>query len=306
MMHFLLRRACWMLVTLWLVATFTFVLTFALPRDAARTIVGDKGTEQDVALVRRQLGLNDPLALQYGRYLGHLAQGNLGYSYVNREQVASIIARRLPATVKLAGAAILFQLVFGILIGLATAVRGGGLSDRIAVVWAALTISLPPFWVGLILLYLFAFRWRIFPLGGDASASAIVLPALTLGLAGAAWYSRIVRGAAVETMRSEFVQELRAKGLPARTILFKHVLRTSMSPVLTMMAIDFGFFLGGAVLIESVFAWPGLGLASYQAMQTGDTALLMGCVLVGSAFVLILNLLADLARVAIDPRVRLD
>ena len=200
----------------------------------------------------------------------------------------------------------MFQSHSTTVLGLATASRAGGVLDRTTLGWAVLTISLPTFWLGLILLYVFAFQLALLPLGGADSISSIVLPSITLGIAGAAWYSRVVRQAASEALGSEFVHQLRAKGLPRRTILYKHVLRTSLSPVLTMMAIDFGFFLGGAVLVESVYSWPGLGLASYQAMQTGDTPLLMGCVLVGSAFVLVLNLAADLARTMIDPRVRLD
>jgi peptide/nickel transport system permease protein len=133
-----------------------------------------------------------------------------------------------------------------------------------------------------------------------------VLPALALGLPGAAWYSRLIRDTALQTLHSEFVQALRSRGIPARAILGKHVLRVTISPVLTMMAIDFGVFLGGAVLVESVFAWPGLGLTAYEAMQRADVSLLMATVLLGSLFVLVLNLLADLARVWIDPRVQLD
>jgi len=300
-----LRRLGWMLLTLVLVATFTFFLTFLLPRDAARTIAGDKASEADIALVRANLGLDDPLIVQYGRYMGQLTRLDFGYSYVNREPVSEILKQRLPRTMALAFVAIVFQLVVGIGLGLATASRAGGVLDRTALSGAIVLISLPTFWLGLILLYVFAFRLELFPLGGADSASAIVLPAITLGIAGAAWYSRVVRQAATETMSTEFVQQLRAKGLPRRTILYKHVLRASMGPVLTMMAIDFGFFLGGAVLVESVYSWPGLGLSSYQAMLTGDTPLLMGCVLVGSAFVLVLNFAADLARAAIDPRVRL-
>jgi peptide/nickel transport system permease protein len=237
--------------------------------------------------------------------MGRLVRLDFGYSYVNRQPVREIIAERLPRTVALAAAAILLQLVVGISLGLASAARANGVLDRTTLSWAVVMFSLPTFWLGLVLLYVFAFRLAWFPLGGADSPSAIVLPAITLGIAGAAWYSRIVRQVAVETLESDFVKELRAKGLPRRTILVKHVLRASMSPVLTMMAIDFGFLLGGAVLVESVYAWPGLGLTSYQAMQTGDTPLLMACVIVGSAFVLILNLAADLARTVIDPRVRL-
>jgi peptide/nickel transport system permease protein len=305
MARWLAGRLLGVLLSMLLVATFTFFLTFALPTDVARQIVGDKGTPQDVALVRARLGLDDPLIVQYARYLGHLARGDFGYSYVNREPVSDILVQRIPHTAALALAAICTQLLIGIPLGLYSAARAGSIGDRAALGWAVIAISLPAFWVGLMLLYLFAFRIPIFPLGGADQPSSIVLPALTLGLAGAAWYSRVVRKVALETLNMDFVRALRAKGLPRRTILGKHVLRTSLSPVLTMMAIDFGFFLGGAVIVESVFAWPGLGLAAYQSMQTSDTPLLMGCVLFGSLFVLLLNLLADLARVLVDPRVRL-
>jgi peptide/nickel transport system permease protein len=168
-----------------------------------------------------------------------------------------------------------------------------------------ITIALPGFWIGLVLLYLLAFRWPLFPLGGADEPRAIVLPALALGLPGAAWYSRLVRDTALETLHGEFVLALRSRGLPPRIIVGKHVLRTVISPVLTLMAIDFGLFLGGAVLIESVFGWPGLGLTAYEAMQSKDIALLMATVLFGSFFVLVLNLLADVLRVWIDPRVHL-
>ena len=300
-----LRRVLWIGITLAVVATFTFCLSFLLPRDVARTIAGDKASEADVVLVRERLGLTDPLPVQYLRYMGNLARLDFGYSYVNRQPVGEILVERMPRTISLAAAAIFLQLVVGISLGLASAARANGVLDRTTLSWAVVMFSLPTFWLGLVLLYVFAFRLGWFPLGGADSPSAIVLPAITLGIAGAAWYSRIVRQVAVETLESDFVKELRAKGLPRRTILVKHVLRASMSPVLTMMAIDFGFLLGGAVLVESVYAWPGLGLTSYQAMQTGDTPLLMACVIVGSAFVLILNLAADLARTVIDPRVRL-
>ncbi|MCY7301900.1 MAG: ABC transporter permease [Thermoleophilia bacterium] len=305
MLRVILRRLGWVLVTLAAVATFTFFLTFLLPQDVARTIAGDKVSEAEVERVRQELGLNDSPAIQYVRYMGRVARLDFGYSFVNRQPVGEIIAERLPRTISLAAVAIIFQLVVGIGLGLATAARANGVLDRTTLSWAVLMISLPTFWLGLILLYVFAFELGWFPLGGADSFSAIVLPAITLGIAGAAWYSRVVRQAASETLASDFVKELRAKGLPRRTILFKHVLRASLSPVLTMMAIDFGFFLGGAVLVETVYAWPGLGLTSYQAIETGDTPLLMACVIVGSAFVLILNLAADLVRTVIDPRVRL-
>ena len=303
--RYLLRRLGTILLTLLVVATITFTLTVLLPVDPARTIVGPKGTPEQVALVRQRLGLDDPLPMQYARYLGDVTRFDFGYSYGYRRDVRDILVDRLPYTAILAAAALLVQFGIGVPLGLLTAARADGAADRLTLAWTMLTISLPGFWIGLVLLYLFAFRLPFFPLGGASELRSVVLPALALGLPGAAWYSRLIRDTALQTLHSEFVQALRARGISARTILGKHVLRTTISPVLTMMAIDFGVFLGGAVLVESVFAWPGLGLTAYEAMQRADISLLMATVLVGSLFVLVLNLLADLARIWIDPRVRL-
>jgi len=303
--RYLLRRLGAILLTLLVVATITFTLTVLIPTDPARTIVGPKGTPEQLALVRQRLGLDDPLPMQYARYLGDVTRFDFGYSYGYRQEVRDILVDRLPYTAILAAAALLVQFGIGVPLGLLTAARADGVADRLTLVWTMLTISLPGFWIGLVLLYLFAFRLPFFPLGGASEFRSVVLPALALGLPGAAWYSRLIRDTALQNLHSEFVQALRARGISARTILGKHVLRTTISPVLTMMAIDFGVFLGGAVLVESVFAWPGLGLTAYEAMQRADISLLMATVLVGSLFVLVLNLLADLARIWIDPRVRL-
>ena len=303
--RYLLRRLGAILLTLLVVATITFTLTVLIPTDPARTIVGPKGTPEQLALVRQRLGLDDPLPMQYARYLGDVTRFDFGYSYGYRQEVRDILVDRLPYTAILAAAALLVQFGIGVPLGLLTAARADGVADRLTLVWTMLTISLPGFWIGLVLLYLFAFRLPFFPLGGASEFRSVVLPALALGLPGAAWYSRLIRDTALQNLHSEFVQALRARGISARTILGKHVLRTTISPVLTMMAIDFGVFLGGAVLVESVFAWPGLGLTAYEAMQRADISLLMATVLVGSLFVLVLNLLADVARIWIDPRVRL-
>lgn len=305
MIRYLLRRVGAIALTLLVVATITFALTVLIPTDPARTIVGPKGTPEQIAQVRQRLGLDDPVPVQYARYLSDVARFDFGFSYAYRRDARDILRDRLPYTAVLAAAALLVQFGIGIPVGLLTAARADGAADKAALAWTMLTISLPGFWIGLVLLYLFAFRFPIFPLGGASELRSVVLPALALGLPGAAWYSRLIRDTALQTLNSEFVQALRARGIPARVILGKHVLRTTISPILTMMAIDFGVFLGGAVLVESVFAWPGLGLTAYEAMQGADISLLMATVLLGSLFVLTLNLLADLARLWIDPRVRL-
>jgi peptide/nickel transport system permease protein len=303
--RFLAVRVGGILVTLFAVLTFTFVLTFAVPQDPARSILGPKATQEQVDLVRADLGLDDPVVVQYGRYLGSVASGDLGFSFSQRRPVLDVIAGRLPYTVLLAGAALLFQLVVGVSIGLFTAARAGGVVDRLALAVSVVVIALPGFWIGLVLLFAFGYLWPVFPLGGSELPLGLVLPAVTLGLAGAAWTGRVMRASAYEVLSGDAVRGLRAKGLSPRTVVLRHTARAAAGPVLTMLALDFGFFLGGAVLVESVFNWPGLGLASYQALQQKDIPLLMGCVIVGSLFILVLNLLADIARTKVDPRVTL-
>jgi peptide/nickel transport system permease protein len=219
--------------------------------------------------------------------------------------VLEVIAGRLPYTVLLAGAALLFQLVVGVSVGLFTAARAGGIADRLALAVSVVVIALPGFWIGLVLLFAFGYLWPVLPLGGSELPLGLILPAVTLGLAGAAWTGRVMRASAYEVLSGDAVRGLRAKGLSPRTVVLRHTARAAAGPVLTMLALDFGFFLGGAVLVESVFNWPGLGLASYQALQQKDIPLLMGCVIVGSLFILVLNLLADIARTKVDPRVTL-
>ena len=287
---------------MWSVLTLTFLLTFAVPTDPARAIVGPKGTPEQLTQVRESLGLDDPMITQYGRYLANTVRGDLGYSYSQRQTVTSILAQRLPYTVLLASAAVAIQLVVGGTIGMLSAARAGGVVDRVGLLGSLLVISLPSFWVGLMLLYVFGFELQWLPLGGSDLPGALVLPAETLGLGGAAWTSRIMRATAYEVLHSDVVRGLRAQGIRPRSIIVRHVGRMAAGPVLTMLALDLGLLLGGAVLVESVFSWPGMGLTAYQALKQNDVPLLMGCVVIGSAFVIAMNLLADLARRALDPR----
>jgi peptide/nickel transport system permease protein len=244
--------------------------------------------------------------VQYGRYLWNVLHLDFGYSYGNQQSVLTIIAQRLPWTALLALAAITLQTLVGIGTGLISAAYNGRLLARGLLGLSLVAISLPPFWVALILLYLFAYVLPLFPMGGAGFPAPLVLPAVALALPGSAWYLRFMHAASVETLHADFILAARTKGAPPRSILFKHVFKASLSPLLTMIAIDFGYFLGGAVIIETVFGWPGIGLASFRAMQSGDIPLLMGCVLSGSFFVLAMNLVADTLRTVVDPRVQLS
>ena len=297
-------RIGFILVTLWFVVTLTFVLTFTVPTDPARAIAGPKATEAQLETLRASLGLDDPMPVQYARYLAGVARFDLGRSYSQRSPVSKIVIERLPYTALLAFSAILFQLVVGGALGLWSAVRAGGLVDRSVFLVALVVVSLPQFWVGLLLLYIFGFELGWLPLGGASLPEGLVLPALTLGLGGAAWTARIARASAAEALASNTVLGLRGRGITPARIVLKHVVRLAASPVLSVLALDFGLLLGGAVLVESVFGWPGIGKTAYQAMQQNDVPLLMGTVIVGSIFVLVINALLDVARIILDPRIR--
>ena len=300
----ILRRIGVMLVTLWFVLTLTFVLTFAIPTDPARAIAGPKATAEQLETIRLSLRLDEPMAVQYARYLANTAVLDLGYSHSQRRDVSEILLERLPYTALLAVSAILFQLVVGGALGLWAAVRSGGVLDKAIFVGALVIVALPQFWVGLVFLFVFAFKLGWFPLGGASLPEGLVLPTLTLGLAGVAWTSRIVRATASEALASNTVLGLRGRGIAPRRIVLKHVVRLSAGPVLSVLALDFGMLLGGAVLVEAVYSWPGMGNVAFQALQHKDLPLIMGSVIVGSIFVLLINAALDVARVYLDPRAR--
>ena len=237
-----LGRTVGVVITLFAVLTFTFLLTFAVPQDPAQAILGPKATPAQLEAIRIDLGLGDPIPTQYLRYLGSVAHGDFGFSYSQRRPVTEVIMTRLPYTAMLALAALSFQLVVGVGLGLLSASRAGGAVDRIGLVGSLVVIALPGFWVGLVLLYLFAYKYPVFPLGGAALPLGLVLPAVTLGLAGAAWTSRVMRASAYEILTGDAVRGLRGKGLLPKAIVLRHTLRASAGPVLTMLALDLGFF----------------------------------------------------------------
>jgi peptide/nickel transport system permease protein len=300
----IVRRVGSMLFTLWFVLTLTFVLTFAIPTDPVRAIAGPKATLEQLETIRLSLRLDDPMPVQYVSYLASAAVMNLGYSHSQRSAVSEILLERLPYTALLAVSAIMFQLVVGGALGLWAAVRSGGLFDKVVFVGALVVVALPQFWVGLVLLFVFGFKLGWLPLGGASLPEGLVLPALTLGLAGVAWTSRIVRATAAEALASNIVLGLRGRGIAPRRIVLKHVVRLAAGPVLSVLALDFGLLLGGAVLVEAVFGWPGMGNTAFQALQQKDLPLIMGSVIVGSIFVLVINAALDVARVYLDPRAR--
>jgi peptide/nickel transport system permease protein len=283
----------------------TFLLLYMLPADPARQIAGRSATAETVASIRAQLGLDQPLPVQYGRYLGRLAQGDLGRSYLQRAEVSELIASRLPASLVLMAAGIAAELVIGLSMGVAAAVRRGRPADQALMVTSFVFVSAPQFVVGILLLYVFAVRLGWFPIGGYGTPAHVVLPALTLGLIGAGWYGRIMRSSLIDVLGQDFVRTARAKGLTRWRVLFRHALPNAILPIIAMVGIDIGLFMSGIVVVESVFGWPGVGQLTWQAIQRVDIPIIMGVTLVSAGFIVAGNLIADLVAPLIDPRIRL-
>ena len=304
MSAYLLRRLTQSVFILLGVTLVTFVLLFALPADPARMIAGRSATVETVARIRAELGLDQPLLVQYGRYLGRLAHGDLGRSYAQKVEVGELLRSRLAATFWLMLGGIFFELLIGLPAGMLAAVRRRSPFDRSVMLGAFLGVSAPQFVVGLLLLYVLAYKWPVFPLGGYGSLAHLILPAVTLGIAGGGWYARMMRSAMLDVIHQDYVRTARAKGASETRVVAKHALRNALLPVVSMIGLDFGTFMGGVVIVESVFSWPGIGQLAWQAIQIVDIPVIMGVVLVSAMAILLGNLLADLVYPLLDPKIR--
>jgi peptide/nickel transport system permease protein len=311
MIAYLLRRLLGAVGILLGVSFLTFAIAFLVPSDPARTLAGPRASAETIQSIRRELGLDDPVPMQYVRYVARAARGDWGRSYLTGEAVAEAIRPRLAATALLAGTAWLCWLGFGI--GLALLVTAGagesaaeeGWRDRALLAFSILGTSVPTFWLGIVLLYLFAARWRLLPDGGMGSAAHLVLPVATLTLYGAAYYARVARESLRQTMLQEYIRTARAKGLSGRSVLLRHALRNALLPLVTLAGVDLAALLGGVVFTESVFAWPGVGLLAVQSVFALDIPMILGTVLLSALFVVLANLAVDLLYPLLDPRIAL-
>jgi peptide/nickel transport system permease protein len=305
MVAYLLRRLLQSALILLGVSFITFLLLYVLPADPVRQIAGRSATAETVENIRRQLGLDQPFLVQYGRYLAGLFQGDLGRSYLQKTEVAGLILSRLPATLLLMAAGIACELVLGLGMGIAAALLRGRVMDQVLMMTSFVTVSAPQFVVSLLVLYVFAVRLGWFPIGGYGTPAHLVLPAVTLGILGSGWYSRMMRSSMIDVLRQDFIRTARAKGLGRARIVLRHALPNAILPVIAMIGIDIGIFMGGIVVVESVFGWPGIGQLAWQAIQRVDIPIIMGVTLVSACAIVLGNLLADLVAPMIDPRIRL-
>ena len=304
MIRFLAGRLIQSLFILLGVTIITFGLVFLIPADPVRMIAGRSDTPATVASIRAQLGLDQPIPIQYARYLGNLARGDMGRSYVQKAEVSALIASRLPATLQLMAAAIFIELLIGLPAGIFASTRRNRPPDKVVMVFSFVGISAPQFVVGLLLIYVFAFKLELFPLGGYGTIWHVVLPALTLGITIAGWYSRMSRSSMIDVLRQDYIRTARAKGVSERRVVLVHALRNAILPIIAMIGIDIGLYAQGIVVVESVFGWPGIGQLAWLAIQRIDIPIIMGVTLVAAVGIVIGNLLADIATSLIDPRVR--
>jgi len=304
MWSYLARRILQAIPVLFGISLITFVLIYYLPADPARMYAGPSATVATVARIRHELGLDQPLWVQYVRYVERVVHGDLGFSYRKQLPVTALILSRLPYTLALIFGGVFVELAIGLPIGIASAVGRGRWPDRLGMFIALLGISAPPFWLGLLLLYWFGYLIPIFPLGGPGGLSHLVLPALTAGLGGAAWYARMMRSSALDILSTDYIRTARAKGLAKFLVVLRHVMPNALNPIITMAGMDIPWFIGGVVLVERVFDWPGLGRLAVEAIETVDVPLILGTVIVSALAVVASGILIDVVQGIVDPRIR--
>ncbi len=320
MLPFLIKRLAFGLLVLFSLSIFVFVLFFVAPGDPARIIAGDKATPEILNQIRANLGLDQPIYVQYLKFIGQLLQGDLGFSYRSQQAVGELILDRLPATVSLVAGGVVLWLAIGIPLGVMSARHPGTVRDRVGVAFALAGISFPTFVLGMLSLYLLYFLPTkagilLFPPSGYSPLTEqgpvlwawhLVLPWITLALVTAATYTRLTRGQLLEVLGEDYIRTARAKGLKERTVIYRHGMRSAMTPLITQLGTDIGLLLGGVIVIEQVFGLAGIGNLAVSAVQNQDRPVVIGIVLIGGAFIVLANILVDIVYVLLDARVRVS
>jgi glutathione transport system permease protein len=302
---YLIRRLVGTIPVLLAVSALVFLFVHLLPGDPARLVAGPDASPQDIAAVRSEMGLDLALPEQYVHYLGETLQLHLGRSIKTHQTVAELIGERFMPTLLLTVFAMLWSVVVGVVIGVLSAVKRGRWVDQLGMVLAISGVSFPGFWLGLLLIDLFSVRLGWLPTGGYGSWQHFVLPAFTLGLAVAAVMARFTRSAFVEIATEDYVRMARAKGVPERSVIWKHTLRNALIPVITLTGLQFGFLLGGAIVVETVFAWPGLGRLLVDSVAYRDYPVIQAEILLFSFEFVLINLIVDLLYGFVNPEIRL-
>lgn len=313
--RYIIQRILILIPLLLAISLLTFILVHLAPGDPIATQFGmnmKRLEPERIEAIREELGLNDPLAVQYLRYLGNLLKGDMGQSLTTKKPVLDEITDRLPATIQLTLAAMFISLLLAIPLGILSAVKRGSFVDKLGMSGALLGVSMPSFWVGIMLMLLFSLQLGWLPSSGRGdgttvgSIKALILPALTLGMALMGLTTRLMRSSMLEVLGQDYMRTARSKGLRSFVVLNRHGLRNALIPVVTIVGLQFASLLGGAVIVETIFAWPGIGRLAVNAIWRRDYPVIMGTVLVFAIVFILMNLLVDLVYTLIDPRINFD
>lgn len=306
MAHYLLRRLVQVVPLVLLVATLVFSLIHLIPGDPVEMMLGEGSQRADVEQLRHDLGLDRPLLEQYASYLGGLLRGDMGTSLHFREPVSTLLAQHYPATLELAFASMVIALAISFPLGILAAFYRGGPVDHLSRFFALLGVSMPNFWLGPILILVFSIQLGWFPVSGRSGWASLVLPSITLGTALAGLLTRMVRSSLAEELHKDYLVTARAKGLRRRAVLIQHALKNALVPVVTIVGLQFGALLTGAIITETIFSWPGLGRLIIQGIRLRDYPLVQGGVLVIALTYVLLNLVTDVVYAWLDPRIRYE
>ena len=300
----LLKRLLGTIPVIFGVLLLTFVLVHSIPGDPVEVMLGESATSADREVLRQNLGLDEPLPIQFFQYVAKVAQGDLGVSIHSKKPIVDLLAERLPATIKLAALALMIAISIGVPLGIVAALKVDRWADNLATVLSLTVSAMPHFWLGPLLMMVFALWLGLLPVSGMDANTSIILPALTLGFGLAAILTRMTRASMLEVLHEDFIRTARAKGLPEKTVILKHALRAALLPIVTVLGLQLGSLLAGTVITETVFAWDGIGRLLVESIEKRDYPVTQACVLVIALTYVFVNLLTDIIYTRIDPRVR--
>ena len=300
----LLKRLLGTIPVIFGVLLLTFVLVHSIPGDPVEVMLGESATSADREVLRQNLGLDEPLPIQFFQYVAKVAQGDLGVSIHSKKPIVDLLAERLPATIKLAALALMIAISIGVPLGIVAALKVDRWADNLATVLSLTVSAMPHFWLGPLLMMVFALWLGLLPVSGMDANTSIILPALTLGFGLAAILTRMTRASMLEVLHEDFIRTARAKGLPEKIVILKHALRAALLPIVTVLGLQLGSLLAGTVITETVFAWDGIGRLLVESIEKRDYPVTQACVLVIALTYVFVNLLTDIIYTRIDPRVR--
>ena len=304
MLKYFIKRIFQLIPVILVVTLLVFMIMQLADGDPARLILGELATEEQCEQLREEMGLNDPLLIQYGRYLLGCLQGDFGTSYIKSRSVTSEVLSRFPNTMKLAVVSLILTVILSVPLGIWAAIKQNSPLDSGIMVFSLVGISMPIFWLGLLLLIVFSLQLRLFPTAYDGSFASYILPAACLVFPNMSTVTRTTRSSMLETIRQDYVRTARAKGCSKKTTIYKHAFNNALIPTITVVGIQMGQLMGGSVLVEQIFAWPGLGRLMVESIDTRDTPMVLGCVILLTIACSVLNLVVDFCYALADPRIR--